>query len=107
MLENGRAYTIVPSKHISADVVNELRSILFEQEQSAEACIRCSRPLTIAYNLAFSLLEEYFIPDFCHGLYIDEANLSCGNSAHEYLGPRDANSVGKHIVRSSSSLSGN
>ena len=47
----------------------ELKTILFERNKNVfntEIAIQASKPLTIAYNTALSLLEEYYIPDFCH-----------------------------------------
>lgn len=92
---------------IKSKITDELKSIMYDFEQGEEVCIKASRPLTIAYNTALSLLEEYYIPDFCHGLYADDASLTCGNSAFEHLGARDANSVGGTIQRSASVVSVN
>ena len=57
---------------------------------NTEIAIQASKPLTIAYNTALSLLEEYYIPDFCHDVYSNDLNLTCGNSAGDIVGPRDA-----------------
>lgn len=69
----------------------ELKSILFERDKNnSEVVIQASKPLTIAYNTALSLLEEYYIPDFCHDLYSNESNLTCGHAAGDIVGPRDS-----------------
>lgn len=72
---------------------SELKTILFERNKNVfntEIAIQASKPLTIAYNTALSLLEEYYIPDFCHDVYSNDLNLTCGNSAGDIVGPRDA-----------------
>ena len=73
--------------------LSELKTILFERDKNCfntELALCASRPLTIAYNQALSLLEEYYIPDFCHGVYSNEQSLTCGNAAGEVVGARDA-----------------
>lgn len=75
---------------ISSKIIEDLKSIIFGKQQTHENLIKASRPLTLAYNTTLYLLEEYYLPDFCHGVFFNDSSLACGNAAHEILGPRDA-----------------
>ena len=91
-INQGGPPTYTPKRGILR-IFSELKTILFERNKNVfntEIAIQASKPLTIAYNTALSLLEEYYIPDFCHDVYSNDSNLTCGNSAGDIVGPRDA-----------------
>ncbi|CAG5111267.1 Oidioi.mRNA.OKI2018_I69.chr2.g5591.t1.cds [Oikopleura dioica] len=91
---------------ISSKIIEDLKAIVFGKQQSHENLIKASRPLTLAYNTTLYLLEEYYLPDFCHGIFFNDSSLACGHAAYEVIGPRDAqHATSKSITRSASNLS--
>jgi hypothetical protein len=69
---------------VKMQIIDDLRTIMFDKNQNVEICLKASRPLTIAYNTALSLLEEYYIPDFCHMLYSDDSSSGLIKACYKY-----------------------